>query len=231
MSFARLCRVQLQSDGRERVKEALVAVLTAALRPPHHQAQGYSHQPAVAEATQGASVSAAGWLNPGEEQVTVDESAEMLSEAIALYRTQTDSMQGRDTIGLAREVDRRTLVFAQIVNAFGTGGALEAATDAILGIGPTQQTLAAVAQVPETELSHASADGLCTSNQHATATSRTTIIGQQNTQGNAASVEHRKWFIRTLRCSQQRDVGVLCVEDLGTLQLLPEFCRLNIHWL
>eukprot|EP01043_Picozoa_sp_COSAG02_P011654 COSAG02_NODE_433_length_22435_cov_151.224078_9_plen_166_part_00 len=164
-------------------------------------------------------MSATGWLNPGEEQVTVDESAEMLSEAIAQYHSQTDSVLGRDTIRTVREVNRSTLMFAQIVNAFGTGGALEAATDAILGIGPTQQTLATVAQVSETELSHAPADILCTSNQHAKATSRT-VIGQQNTQGNAASVEHRNWFNRTLRCSQQRDVGVLCVEHLGTLQFI-----------
>lgn len=218
VSFARVCRVQLQSDGRERVKEALVAVLTAALRPPHNQAQDSSQPPAVSEATQGVSVVTAGWLNPGEEQVTVDEGAEMLREAIAVYHCQNEgALPGSDIIGAGRESGHDIRTFAQIVNALGTGGALEAAADAILGIGPTQQTLAAVAQLPESELSPTSPEVLCASNQHATATSAT-IIGQQKILGNGGSTEHRNWLIRALRCSQQQDAGVLCVEHLGTIQ-------------
>ena len=101
-------------------------------------------------------------------------------------------------------------MFSRIVNALGTGGALEAAADAILGIGPTQNTLAAVAQLPENDSVTALSDEL---DLQPTST-KPKIIGQQNT---PKDVEHRDWFTRTLWCPAQKDKALLCVEHLGMI--------------
>lgn len=215
--------MQLQSDERERVKEALVAVLTAALRPSQAQPQDDSKQPGAVSA------GGAGWLNPGEEQMTVDEGVEMLGGAITAYRSQNvdeHEPTGDNTAAADRSVGRGPIrMLARIVNAFGTCGALEAATDAILGIGPTQQTLAAVAQLPEHNCLSATSEDLFAPDQQAS-TLTSTVIGQQKTLAEANRMGQRpNWLIRTLGCSQRQHGGaLLCVEHLGKTKVASFLC-------
>lgn len=201
------CRIQLRSDGRERVKEALVAVLAAALMPP--QGDNHSQQP---EASQTPAL----WLNPGEDQVTVGEAVEMLSQAVTAYHGQDDPTRVRAAddkpAGCQVDIDR-TRMFARVVNALGTGGALEAAADAVLDIGPTQQTLTSVAQIPEGDLSSFLPEAMNYSprDQHINV-----VVGQQKTMDDLKNAQHRNWLVRTLVSSKQEDTALLCVEHLGT---------------
>lgn len=159
----------------------------------------------------------------------MDEGVDMLGEAIAAYHSQNEDQHepaGDNSAAGDRFVDQGpTRMLARIVNAFGTCGALEAATDAILGIGPTQQTLAAIAQLPESNGVSATSDDLFAPDQQASTLS-SLVIGQQKTLAEAARMGQRpNWLIRTLGCSQQQRGALLCVEHLGKITL--SFCVLR----
>ena len=127
--------IALPTDRRERVKEALVALLATALLP---SAQAGGGQEKVG--------GAGGWLNPGEEQLTMDEAGELLRTAVAAYEPATPAPDVQT--GGGADGSREAAGMARVLNAFATGAALEAAADAVLGVGPTAETVAAVTQLP-----------------------------------------------------------------------------------
>ena len=75
-----------RSDARDRVKEALVKLLSAALlRGPPAGADGSAPADGDANGGDGGGSDAAGawWLNPGEEEASVPEALGLLGDAIA----------------------------------------------------------------------------------------------------------------------------------------------------
>jgi hypothetical protein len=120
------------------------------------------------------------WLNPGEEAQTVEEALALVDDAACAYSQPGGGAGSRsagwenddDESGAPREAEGgpptpaacrrrgpRQLAIA-VLNAFGTGGALEAATDALLGIGPTPQTVAAIAELPTESSLHCREPGV-----------------------------------------------------------------------
>ena len=200
--------IALPTDRRERVKEALVALLATALLP---SAQAGGGQEEVG--------GAGGWLNPGEEQLTMDEAGELLRTAVAAYDPATPQPDAQQAGG-GPDGSREAAGMARVLNAFGTGAALEAAADAVLGIGPTAETVAAVTQLPTAAvqaLDRADASEAAAASGGA---SGGVVVGQLEAAAAQAGEPADRWFVAPLPSAAPHlgagaDTATLRVEHLG----------------
>ena len=175
--------IALPTDRRERVKEALVALLATALLPS-----------AQAGGEQEEAGGAGGWLNPGEEQLSMDEAGELLRTAVAAYDPATPAPDAQS--GGGEPDDGRAAVgMARVLNAFGTGAALEAAADAVLGIGPTAETVAAVTQLPTAAVQALDRADACEAAAASGGASAGVVVGQLEAAAAQAGEPANRWFM------------------------------------